>query len=75
MLSVALTIASVYIASNELAKRDNEVYMSGVRDGNTQTLNSIIQQIQSTGYADIGILNGNRTATLRLVPLSANSTR
>ena len=75
MMSVALALASVYIANNELSKREYQAYSIGVRDGNTAVLNSIIQQLQTSGYADISILNGNRTVTLRLIPLPANSTR
>jgi hypothetical protein len=75
VLSLALVLTLVYIGLNELSKQEYQFYLSGVRDGNAQALNTIIQELQSKGYAEIGILNGNTTATLRLVPLPANSTR
>lgn len=76
VLSVALVFASVYIAYNELSKCEYQIYLNGVQYGNTQTLNTILQQIQNNGYADISILNGNNTTqTLRLVPMPVNATR
>lgn len=59
-----------------LSKQEYQIYLSGVRNGNTQALNTIIQQIQSNGFAEITVLNGdNTTAVLRVVPVPPNSTR